>query len=110
MTLEGSLDVTVGPNAVSFSFTVTNTGDDPVDLQFTDGCKADFVVRQDGRERWRYSDGRMFVQVLSTDTLESGEGVTYDCDWDAHSEGSFTAEAELQARNKECTATRSFTV
>ena len=110
MSLECSLDVTVGAGSVSFSFSVRNTGDDAVDLRFSDGCKADFVVRQDGRERWRFSDGRMFIQVLSSETLESGDEVTYECTWDGYSDGSYTAEAELQATNHECTATRSFSV
>lgn len=104
MTLEGSLDARPGGDAVRFEFTVTNAGDEPVEFQFSDACEADFAVLDDGEEIWRFSDGRMFAQMLSTETLDPGESTTYGGEWSDPRSGEFTAVAELRARDRTCEA------
>lgn len=106
MSLEGTLEVTDG-EAPTFVFTISNAGDSPVDLQFTDGCKADFVVEGDD-ELWRYSDGRMFTQVIGSKTLQPGEETSYECPFDGRATGKLTARAELRAKNRDCTASTTF--
>ena len=64
--LDASLEVTVG-DGVAFQFTVVNGGDTPAELTFRDACRADFAVHEDDAEVWRYSDGQMFAQAVSTD-------------------------------------------
>lgn len=106
MTLEGSLE-TAGDdtgNAVLFVFTVTNEGDDPVELQFSDACKAEFVVEDDDEEVWRFTDGRVFAQVLSSETLEPGAATSYEAEWAAPKPGEYVAVAALRARNQTCEA------
>ncbi|AFO58339.1 BsuPI-related putative proteinase inhibitor [Natrinema sp. J7-2] len=112
MTLEGALETTADESSdvVLFVFTVTNTGDEPVELAFTDGCKAEFVLVDDGSEVWRFSDGRMFAQVLSSDELEPGEATTYEAEWSDPDPGEYTAIATLQARETDCEATSTVTV
>ena len=114
MSLQGKLDADVSSDdeatTVTFRFTVTNTGPDPVELEFSDACKADFVVRDDGGEVWRFTDGRMFAQVLSSETLDPDESATYDAEWDDPQSGTFTAVAELRARQALCKARTDFTV
>ena len=113
MTLEGTLDADVRstddgsrPNAVALAFTVTNVGDEPVDLQFSDMCKAEFVVRdEDGdREVWRFTEGRMFAQMLSREELAPDESSTYEAEWERPQPGEYTVTAELRARETECGA------
>ena len=119
MTLEGELDADVRstdgdarPAAVEFAFTVRNAGSEPVELQFSDMCKAEFVVRDpDGdREIWRFTEGRMFAQMLSREELEPGESSTYAAEWERPRPGEYTATAELRARETDCEAETALTV
>lgn len=106
MTLEGTLETAADGtrDAVMFVFTVSNSGGEPVDLQFSDACKAEFVLKDDGDEVWRFSEGRMFAQVLSSETLEAGAETTYEAEWSDPEPGDYTAAAELRAQDERCTA------
>ncbi|QCS43165.1 BsuPI-related putative proteinase inhibitor [Natrinema versiforme] len=106
MSLEGSLETAADGtrDAVMFVFTVTNSGDEPVDLQFSDACKAEFVLEDDGDEIWRFTEGRMFAQVLSSDALAPGEATTYEAEWSDPDPGDYTAVAELRAQDEHCAA------
>jgi hypothetical protein len=106
MSLEGALETAAdgARDAVMFVFTVTNTGDEAVELQFSDSCKAEFVVEDDGTEVWRFTEGRMFAQVLSSETLGPGEQATYEAEWSDPEPGEHTAVAELRAQNESCEA------
>jgi hypothetical protein len=106
--LESSLEVTVGGDSVSFRFTITNGGDTPIELTFRDACKADFAVSEDGEERWRYSDDRMFAQMLTTAELQPGETATFDAEWPDPVPGDYTAEATLRVVEREVTARTPF--
>jgi hypothetical protein len=104
MTLTGSLDTEVDTDRVSFSFRVENDGDEHVTLSFRDACTADFAVLdgEEGAERWRWSQGRMFTQALQSKTLVPGESVTYEGEWQNPQSGSYTAVATLEADNHDC--------
>lgn len=114
MTLEGTLDATADAERVDFRFTVTNTGDDAIDLEFSDACRAEFVVfdaedhaassNEPEREVWRYTDGRAFAQVLGSERLAPGEATTYEAAWPDPQPGRFSAIARLRARNRDCEA------
>ncbi|WP_049923990.1 BsuPI-related putative proteinase inhibitor [Halopiger djelfimassiliensis] len=111
MSLEGTLETTgdaTGP--VTFQFTVTNTGAEPIELEFTDACKAEFVVEDDGTEIWRFTEGRMFAQVMSSKTLDPDESLTVDAEWADPDPGEYDAVAELRARNETCNAGTEITV
>ncbi|EMA39705.1 BsuPI-related putative proteinase inhibitor [Halobiforma nitratireducens] len=112
MALEGTLetDVSTGNDAVAFEFTVTNTGSTPQELQFTDAAKAEFVVEDEGREVWRFTEGRAFAQMISSERLAPDETATYEAEWNDPSSGEYTALAELQARETTCEARTALTV
>ncbi|WP_252700162.1 BsuPI-related putative proteinase inhibitor [Natronosalvus vescus] len=110
MTLEGTLDVSVTDGVPTFSLVVENTGSEPVTFQFRNGCKADFAVESDGEERWRFTDTRMFTQVLSSQELVAGETATYEAQGDQLESGEYTAVGELNANNHDCTARTPFSV
>ncbi len=109
MPLDSSLDVTTDRD-VQFTFIVTNSGADPVDLSFSDALEADFAVLDDGSERWRFSEGRMFAQMLGSETLDPGGTATYEATWDDPDSGSYTAVATLEANETECEARAEFSV
>ena len=112
MSLEGSLE-TAGDDvrdAALFVFSVTNAGDVPVELRFSDACKAEFVVIDGDEEVWRFSDGRMFAQVLESETLGPGESTSYEAEWSDPEPGTYEAVAELRAQDGDCEAATSVTV
>lgn len=102
MTLTGSLDTEVETDRVSFAFTVENEGDEPVTLSFRDACTADFAVLDGEDERWRWSRGRMFTQALQSESLDPGEAVTYEGEWQSPKSGTHTAVATLEADDHDC--------
>ena len=114
MALEGRLEADVSSNggaeAVRFEFAVTNAGTDPVELRFSDACKAEFVVEDEGREVWRYTDGRMFAQMISTERIAPDETATYETEWEEPRSGEYTAVAELRAQEGSCEARTEFSV
>jgi hypothetical protein len=95
--LTATLDVETDGDTARFGLTVTNEGDETASLTFSDGQRADFVVRdaEAGTERWRWSEGRMFPQMLGTEDLAPGETVTYDAEWNAPAGGSYVCRGEL---------------
>jgi hypothetical protein len=48
---------------------VRNAGARTARLEFPSSQRYDFVVRQEGREVWRWSDGRAFLTVIVEDSL-----------------------------------------
>lgn len=110
MTLTGSLDIETDGDRVAFAFTVENDGDEPATLSFRDACTADFAVFDGETERWRWSQGRMFAQMLQSADLAAGESVTYEGEWGSPESGSYTAVATLEAENVDCEARTDFSV
>ena len=123
MSLEGTLEVSAGVStteaegerepdsrSVEFAFAVENQGEKAVELSFTDAAKAEFVVYEDGQEHWRYTDGRLFAQLLSRDRIEPGGTTTYRATWERAEPGTYTAIATLRAQETDCQARSRFSV
>ncbi|MFP8952212.1 BsuPI-related putative proteinase inhibitor [Natrialbaceae archaeon A-arb3/5] len=115
MALEGSLEATVSADGtegqtVSFDFHVMNEGTSPVELQFPDAQRAEFVVQDEGREVWRSTDGLAFAQVIGSERLAAGETATYDGEWTDPQSGEYTVVAELRAQDAACEARADITV
>lgn len=111
MTLSGTLSATVDDDGVvTFTFAVENTGDESVGMQFSDAQEFDVTVEDDGGTVWRYGEGRMFAQMLSSSDLAPGERKEYETEWTDPDDGEFLATAELVANDAECTADAEFSV
>lgn len=111
MSLGCDLGLDLDPeDGLRFRFTVRNTGDEPIELQFRNGRTADFALYEDGTERWRWSDGRLFTQALHSQRLDSGGTATYGGVWEYPEPGSYTAVATLAATDHDCTAERECSV
>lgn len=110
--LTATLDVETDGDTARFGLTVTNEADEAVSLTFSDGQRADFVVRdaEAGTERWRWSDGRMFPQMLGSEELAPGESVTYDAEWDAPEGGSYVCRGQLVDNADSASAEASFSL
>lgn len=57
-------------------------GEEPVELAFRSGQQYDFIVRQQGREVWRWSTGRVFHQAFHKTVIEAGTLRTFVHVWD----------------------------
>ncbi|WP_435363700.1 BsuPI-related putative proteinase inhibitor [Haloarchaeobius sp. DYHT-AS-18] len=111
MSLSGTLEAASTDDGVTFTFTVENTGSDPVELQFADGQTHDVLVIEDGDTQvWCWSEGQMFMQMLQQETIAPGDHVTYECIWEDPEPGEYVAEAFLSASNADCEASAEFTV
>lgn len=110
MTLAGSLSATVDDDGVQFTYEVENAGDDAVSLQFSDAQTHDVVVRQDGAEVWRFSQGRMFAQMLNSESLDAGDSLVYEARWSEPENGDYEVEAFLAANDADATATTTVSV
>ncbi len=123
MTLDARLDIHV-KDVVTFTFTVTNSTTEHVELTFYNGQTADVVVHDDtggDRDReagdgelrdavWRWSDGRMFTQAIRNSTLAPGEEAREEMIWENPTPGSYTAVATLEASDTSAHAERAFEV
>ena len=97
MTLEADLDVSVDSDAV-FRFSVTNGGASPVELTFRTGQIADVAVTESDEEVWRWSDGRMFTQVITSRALDPGETIEQEFVWEDPPSGEYQAVATLASK------------
>lgn len=74
----GVLGVTAAPDppvagaSVTWTFTVTNTTDEPLVLTFPSGQRAEIVLSEEGEEVYRWSEGQVFTQAVEEVTIEAG--------------------------------------
>ena len=109
---DGDLAVAETTDAVAFTLTVTNTGPDPVTLQFRSGRTAEFVVTGAATENdgvvWRSTDDTLVTMALRTERLDPGESLTETATWDEPRPGAYTVVARLDATGIDVTAEASF--
>lgn len=88
-----------GARTVKFALSVTNRTSKRVEVNFPSGQTHDFAVLDaTGREVWRWSDGRMFTQLMQNKLLDVRDIVTYDENWAAPpSAGRYTLVAVLRS-------------
>jgi hypothetical protein len=110
--LTATVDVETDGDTARFTLTVTNEGDDSVSLTFSDSQRFDFVVRDADNdiERWRWSEGQMFAQMLGTEEIAPGDSVVYDAEWTASRTGSFVCRGELVDDAQSASAEESFSI
>lgn len=95
------VDAPPGARTVRFALSVVNGTGRRVELSFPSGQTHDFVVLDaTGREVWRWSDGRMFTQLVQNRLLEARDVVTFEERWPAPpSAGRYTLVAVLRSDN-----------
>lgn len=104
--LVGELRATVGVSVILY-FTITNSSDQPVELEFEGGQQYDFAVveRRTQRQVWHWGAKRTFGGVPRTHTLAPGEKVTFLEPWPANARGDYTASAWLTSCSHKAAAT-----
>ena len=86
---------------VKFALAVKNNTAKMVEIHFPDGQTHDFVVTDsEGKEVWRWSEGRMFTQAMKSKTLKGHDETVFEESWDTKGKhGAFTAVAILKSQN-----------
>jgi hypothetical protein len=94
--------LTVDPKAheVRLALDVANVSKKHVELVFPNGQRYDFaVVDSTGREVWRWSNGRLFTQIVQNKELPSGNAMQVSETWSDAVPGRYTAVATLKSTN-----------
>ena len=88
-------------HGVDFTLDVSNNTSKMAELRFPSGRTHDFVVLdQTGKEVWRWSNGRMFTQVLQNKLIKSRQKAVFAERWEKPNvHGKFTAVAILASEN-----------
>lgn len=100
--IESALAISVGDpgEGVTFDFVVTNSGGGKVEMHFPSGQTHDvFVLDSLGREVWRWSEGRMFTQLLQNKILRGTDTLVYGERWKNAPRGEYVAVARLASEN-----------
>jgi hypothetical protein len=97
--LASSLEVGIAADEVRLVFHVTNTSGAPVEFTFPTSQRYDFIVETvEGAPVWRWSEDRMFAQMMTVARLEPGETWTMEAAWPGGDRtGSYVAVARLVA-------------
>jgi hypothetical protein len=88
------------PSKIRFAFRVTNSGGGKVEMQFPSGQTHDVVVLDSlGHEVWRWSEGRMFTQIVQNKILRTADTLSFDEGWKGAPRGQYVAVARLASAN-----------
>jgi hypothetical protein len=81
--LEAELEVRKENNKLLFDITLTNRGEETIELPFSSGQQFEIIVKnEEDEEVYRYSEGRMFTQALTFIELKAGENLSWSDEWD----------------------------
>jgi len=72
---------------VTLNLTVTNKGTEPKNIIFSSPHIYDFVLKKEGKEVWRWSNGKMFASMLFSMTFEPNKPVIYEETWTQKNNG-----------------------
>jgi Intracellular proteinase inhibitor len=67
----------VSGDTVWWVFDVTNLTGGPLDLTFASGQTGEVVLSQGGVEKYRWSEGKVFIESINVTTVEPGATVAY---------------------------------
>jgi hypothetical protein len=94
--LPSTLSAAIGAG-VTLTFTVRNPADTAITLSFPSGQRYDFVVTDSttGRDVWRWSASRTFVQSAQSESIPAGGSLTYTETWTPAAKGKYLAHGQL---------------
>jgi hypothetical protein len=97
-----SLAVDPGPERVGLTLHLTNSGTQPLVLEFNSTQRYDFQVQDaSGQTVWTWSADQLFGQMMGSETIGAGESREYHASWEAGSRsGTFVAVGRVVATNQ----------
>lgn len=85
---------------VRFAIEVNNDSRKRVELNFPSGRTHEFIVLDaNGKQVWRWSEGRMFTQAMQNRLLDANDSVVYSERWSPPAPGRYTLVAQLNSDN-----------
>lgn len=85
---------------VRFAIEVNNDSRKRVELNFPSGLTHEFIVLDaNGKQVWRWSEGRMFTQGMQNHLLDANDSVVYSERWSPSAPGRYTLVAQLNSEN-----------
>lgn len=99
--LLASIQAAISGDSVHFLLQVTNTGAQPVEVEFASGRISEFVVQQGAVELWNSNSGLAYTQALHIDTIAAGDTRSFQASWKPplDARGEMWVTGVLQARN-----------
>ena len=97
--LQTDLLIKTGENEATFTIKIKNTSDNSVKLTIPSGQKYEIIVKDaDGKEVYRYSIDKMFIQSIEEMELKPGQEKVWEEPWDYTSnDGTRLASGEYKA-------------
>ena len=97
-----SLEVEVARDTVNFVLHLTNSGTQPLVLEFNSSQRYDFQVRTPaGDAVWTWSADKVFGQMVGSETIASGDSREFRDHWAAGGrKGAFVAVGRIVAGNR----------
>ena len=97
-------------NEMTFTLNIKNDQNNIVTKDLTSGQVYDFVVKKDGNQVWRWSNGKGFTMQMGTITFKPGEVLGCAEKWTPSSTGNYIVEAYFLGENTNPVVTREFRV
>lgn len=109
--IETWIDYEQQGDGVHFTFHLKNQTEHMKTYHFNTGQRFDFVIKDDqGKVVKRFSEGKMFTQVLGEETLKQGDTLTYQAKVSGLREGKYTVRFWLTAKEEQPEASLTFKV
>lgn len=78
------VDADASSQRMTFTLALHNGTGRAIDVEFPSGKTHEFVVLDAaGREVWRWSDGKLFTQLMQSRMVGANEALTFDARWNA---------------------------
>jgi hypothetical protein len=98
-------------DTIHFTFHLKNQTEHVKTYHFNTGQRFDFVIKDEqGKVVKRFSEGKMFTQVLGEETLKQGDTLTYQAKVSGLRQGKYTVRFWLTAKEEQPEATLTFKV
>lgn len=102
--VDATLTASLDGETLELRLAVENGSTESVEMTFRDGQRAEFVAHDGDTEVWRWSDGRMFTQAITTTRLEPGEQTAFEAGWRDPPAGEYTLQGRVTADGVDASA------
>lgn len=93
------------------AFTLRLVAGEPMTLEYADGQRYDFEVRDSsGEVVWRWSDDKVFTMAIGREQLREGGELVYRESWSPQSPGDYEVTGIITASSHDLVTRASFTV
>lgn len=87
--------------AITFSLRLVNNAGNEEELTYPTGQRYDFWATIGSREYWRWSDGRVFTQAITKESVPAQTGTTFTASWTPERAGNYVVHGRLAAEGYE---------